>query len=128
MQVSSSTAPGSCVTGNKNVGISAVGFTTVPPHQPQQSFSHNQPNLEMLQRQVNQLMAMMMQKGSSTHASLGTPEDHIGNMEALEDDDQVPENVEAEMCDGWDRYDWENLPSPLFGSLENYVQSGAKPD
>ncbi|KAL1807796.1 geranyl diphosphate phosphohydrolase [Daucus carota subsp. sativus] len=46
---------------------------------------------------------------------------------ALADADQVPENVEPEKCDGWEWYDWENLPRPLFGSLENYVQSGVKP-
>lgn len=46
---------------------------------------------------------------------------------ALTDEDQVPENVEPDKCEGWEWYDWENLPRPLFGSLENYVQSGVKP-
>lgn len=46
---------------------------------------------------------------------------------ALEDGDQVPENIEPDKCDGWEWYDWENLPWPLFSPLEDYVQSGVNP-
>lgn len=46
---------------------------------------------------------------------------------ALADGDQVPENIEPDKCDGWEWYDWEKLPRPLFSPLEDYVQSGANP-
>ncbi|GMH27535.1 hypothetical protein Nepgr_029378 [Nepenthes gracilis] len=40
---------------------------------------------------------------------------------------QVPQNLEPEKCDGWDWYNWDNLPSPLFWPLEKMVQSGFSP-
>lgn len=43
------------------------------------------------------------------------------------DPQQQPLNVEPEKCDGWDWYDWDDLPKPLFGPLENMVQSGFNP-
>ena len=43
------------------------------------------------------------------------------------DDDQVPQNMEPEKCDGWDWYDWEDLPQPLFWPLERMVNSGFNP-
>ncbi|CAL5399541.1 unnamed protein product [Camellia sinensis] len=43
------------------------------------------------------------------------------------DHDQVPQNHEPEKCGGWDWYDWNNLPKPLFGQLENMLQGGFNP-
>ncbi|GFZ16165.1 nudix hydrolase 1 [Actinidia rufa] len=40
---------------------------------------------------------------------------------------QVPQNIEPEKCGGWDWYDWNNLPKPLFGPLETMVQGGFNP-
>ncbi|KAG8366548.1 hypothetical protein BUALT_Bualt17G0091300 [Buddleja alternifolia] len=40
---------------------------------------------------------------------------------------QMPQNVEPEKCEGWDWYDWNNLPSPLFGPLETMARSGFNP-
>ncbi|GAB4828930.1 Nudix (Nucleoside diphosphate linked moiety X)-type motif 1 [Ancistrocladus abbreviatus] len=40
---------------------------------------------------------------------------------------QVPKNLEPEKCGGWDWYDWDNLPKPLFLPLEKMVQSGFNP-
>ncbi|KAL6011014.1 hypothetical protein ACLOJK_001458 [Asimina triloba] len=45
----------------------------------------------------------------------------------LADPDQEPENVEPEKCEGWDWYDWENLPQPLFSPLEKMIRSGFNP-
>ncbi|XP_057961299.1 nudix hydrolase 1 [Malania oleifera] len=45
----------------------------------------------------------------------------------LADPDQVPQNMEPHKCDGWDWYDWKNLPQPLFRPLEKIVQSGFNP-
>lgn len=45
----------------------------------------------------------------------------------LADQDQVPQNVEPDKCEGWDWYEWENLPKPLIGPLESTVQSGFNP-
>ncbi|CAL5399539.1 unnamed protein product [Camellia sinensis] len=56
------------------------------------------------------------------------PEHHVGIfMRALPDHDQVPQNHEPEKCGGWDWYDWNNLPKPLFGQLENMLQGGFNP-
>ncbi|XP_057447941.1 nudix hydrolase 1 [Lotus japonicus] len=41
--------------------------------------------------------------------------------------DQVPQNLEPEKCDGWDWYDWDHLPHPLFGPLHKMVSSGFHP-
>ncbi|XVF42973.1 hypothetical protein PTKIN_Ptkin02bG0003000 [Pterospermum kingtungense] len=46
---------------------------------------------------------------------------------ALADPDQVPQNLEPTKCDGWDWYDWNNLPQPLFWPLEKMVRSGFNP-
>lgn len=43
------------------------------------------------------------------------------------DPNQQPLNVEPEKCDGWDWYEWDDLPKPLFRPLENMVQSGFNP-
>ncbi|KAL0380713.1 UNVERIFIED_CONTAM: Nudix hydrolase 1 [Sesamum angustifolium] len=40
---------------------------------------------------------------------------------------QIPQNLEPEKCEGWDWYDWENLPRPLFGPVETMAQTGFNP-
>ncbi|GMY26769.1 nudix hydrolase 1-like [Fagus crenata] len=45
----------------------------------------------------------------------------------LADPQQVPQNLEPHKCDGWDWYDWDNLPKPLFWPLEKMVQAGFNP-
>lgn len=45
----------------------------------------------------------------------------------LADDDQVPQNVEPNFCDGWDWYEWDALPKPLFWPLENAIMAGFNP-
>ncbi|XWS64373.1 hypothetical protein CRYUN_Cryun06bG0180600 [Craigia yunnanensis] len=45
----------------------------------------------------------------------------------LADPDQVPQNREPNKCDGWDWYDWDKLPQPLFWPLEKMVRSGFNP-
>ncbi|XP_073221133.1 geranyl diphosphate phosphohydrolase isoform X2 [Cicer arietinum] len=40
---------------------------------------------------------------------------------------QVVQNLEPEKCDGWDWYDWEHLPHPLFGPLEKMLKGGFDP-
>ncbi|KAK6157727.1 hypothetical protein DH2020_011975 [Rehmannia glutinosa] len=45
----------------------------------------------------------------------------------LADHNQMPQNVEPEKCEGWDWYDWNDLPRPLFGPLETMAQSGFNP-
>lgn len=45
----------------------------------------------------------------------------------IEDEQQVPQNMEPNKCDGWDWYDWDNLPNPLFGPLEKMVKAGFDP-
>ncbi|VFQ77849.1 unnamed protein product [Cuscuta campestris] len=39
----------------------------------------------------------------------------------------VPQNLEPDKCGGWDWYDWDNLPNPLFGPLEDALRSGLNP-
>lgn len=34
-----------------------------------------------------------------------------------------PQNLEPEKCEGWDWYDLDNLPSPLFKSLPSYFEA-----
>ncbi|KAF7808947.1 nudix hydrolase 1 [Senna tora] len=43
------------------------------------------------------------------------------------DSEQAPQNLEADKCDGWDWYEWGNLPKPLFGPLERMVNEGYNP-
>ncbi|XP_065852446.1 nudix hydrolase 1 [Euphorbia lathyris] len=45
----------------------------------------------------------------------------------LADPNQVPQNLEPEKCYGWDWFDWDNLPKPLFLPLEKMVLSGFNP-
>ncbi|GKA31661.1 NUDIX hydrolase 1 [Tanacetum coccineum] len=45
----------------------------------------------------------------------------------LANPDQLPQNVEPEKCDGWDWYDWKNLPQPLFRPLETLLKNGFSP-
>ncbi|XP_043692384.1 nudix hydrolase 1 [Telopea speciosissima] len=45
----------------------------------------------------------------------------------LKDTLQSPQNMEPTKCDGWDWYDWNHLPEPLFGPLETLVKSGFNP-
>ncbi|ONI31270.1 hypothetical protein PRUPE_1G303000 [Prunus persica] len=45
----------------------------------------------------------------------------------LADDDQVPQNVEPNFCDGWDWYEWDALPKPLFWPLEDAILAGFNP-
>ncbi|KAG6713736.1 hypothetical protein I3843_05G153600 [Carya illinoinensis] len=45
----------------------------------------------------------------------------------LADPNQAPQNLEPQKCDGWDWYDWDNLPKPLFRPLEKMVQEGYNP-
>ncbi|XP_054808161.1 nudix hydrolase 1-like [Prosopis cineraria] len=40
---------------------------------------------------------------------------------------EEPKNMEPNKCEGWDWYEWENLPKPLFGPLEKLVSEGFKP-
>lgn len=46
---------------------------------------------------------------------------------ALADANQLAQNLEPEKCGGWEWYEWENLPKPLFQGLETLVQSGFNP-
>ncbi|KAL3631304.1 Nudix (Nucleoside diphosphate linked moiety X)-type motif 1 [Castilleja foliolosa] len=45
----------------------------------------------------------------------------------LANPDQVPQNPEPDKCEGWDWYDWNDLPRPLFGPLETMAQSDFSP-
>lgn len=45
----------------------------------------------------------------------------------LADPHQVPENLEPHKCDGWDWYDWDNTPKPLFPPLQKMVEEGFSP-
>ncbi|XP_008243402.1 PREDICTED: nudix hydrolase 1-like [Prunus mume] len=42
-------------------------------------------------------------------------------------DHREPQNVEPNMCDGWDWYEWVRLPQPLFWPLQNAVEAGFNP-
>ncbi|XP_021851617.2 nudix hydrolase 1 [Spinacia oleracea] len=46
---------------------------------------------------------------------------------SLANPDQLPQNLEPEKCHGWDWYDWDILPQPLFSPLEKMVHSGFNP-
>ncbi|MQM11308.1 hypothetical protein Taro_044214 [Colocasia esculenta] len=43
------------------------------------------------------------------------------------DPQQEPTTLEPDKCDGWDWYDWDKLPHPLFRPLEAIVRSGFNP-
>lgn len=45
----------------------------------------------------------------------------------LADPKQTPLNLEPEKCDGWDWYEWDNLPHPLFGPIKTMVMDGFNP-
>ncbi|XP_038875644.1 nudix hydrolase 1-like [Benincasa hispida] len=45
----------------------------------------------------------------------------------LSDPLQLPQNLEPSKCGGWDWYDWDHLPNPLFWPLEKMVKSGFNP-
>ncbi|XP_022887473.1 nudix hydrolase 1-like [Olea europaea var. sylvestris] len=45
----------------------------------------------------------------------------------LPDPNQMPINLDPEKCDGWDWYDWNDLPKPLFEPLEAIVLRGFNP-
>ncbi|KFK41301.1 hypothetical protein AALP_AA2G112500 [Arabis alpina] len=45
----------------------------------------------------------------------------------LVDSSQEPRNMEPEKCEGWDWFDWLNLPTPLFWPLEKMAKSGFSP-
>ncbi|XP_060672851.1 geranyl diphosphate phosphohydrolase [Ziziphus jujuba] len=40
---------------------------------------------------------------------------------------QEPENLEPTKCDGWDWYEWDNLPKPLFLPVQKMVKDGLNP-
>ncbi|CAL5189381.1 unnamed protein product [Lathyrus oleraceus] len=40
---------------------------------------------------------------------------------------QVVQNMEPDKCYGWDWYEWENLPNPLFWPLEKMLKGGFDP-
>ncbi|MCI08355.1 nudix hydrolase 1-like [Trifolium medium] len=42
-------------------------------------------------------------------------------------DEQVVQNLEPEKCDGWDWFEWEKLPQPLFWPLEKMLKGGFDP-
>ncbi|XP_020207845.1 nudix hydrolase 1 [Cajanus cajan] len=42
-------------------------------------------------------------------------------------EEQEPQNLEPHKCDGWDWYEWDHLPQPLFGPLEKMVKGGYDP-
>ncbi|KAH7533672.1 hypothetical protein FEM48_Zijuj04G0156400 [Ziziphus jujuba var. spinosa] len=45
----------------------------------------------------------------------------------LRDPLQEPENLEPTKCDGWDWYEWDNLPKPLFWPVHKMVKEGFNP-
>ncbi|CAK7326490.1 unnamed protein product [Dovyalis caffra] len=45
----------------------------------------------------------------------------------LANPDQVPQNIEPDKFDGWDWYEWDSLPKPLFWPLEKLLQDGFNP-
>ncbi|XP_045823468.1 nudix hydrolase 1 isoform X1 [Trifolium pratense] len=42
-------------------------------------------------------------------------------------DEQLVLNLEPEKCDGWDWFNWENLPQPLFWPLQKMLKGGFDP-
>lgn len=45
----------------------------------------------------------------------------------LADADRTAVNAEPDKYDGWDWYDWNDLPTPLFGALETAIRQGLNP-
>ncbi|XP_047307275.1 nudix hydrolase 1-like [Impatiens glandulifera] len=45
----------------------------------------------------------------------------------LTDPNQVPQTMEPDKCVGWDWYEWNDLPSPMFEPLLNMVNDGFNP-
>ncbi|XP_059282755.1 nudix hydrolase 1-like [Lycium ferocissimum] len=45
----------------------------------------------------------------------------------LADPNQIPQNLEPQKCDGWEWYDWENLPEPLITHFRNAIKEGFNP-
>lgn len=43
----------------------------------------------------------------------------------LSDPNQTPKNIEPQRCEGWDWYDLENLPKPIFEPLRELLRSGS---
>jgi len=43
------------------------------------------------------------------------------------EEEQVPQNLEPNKCDGWEWFEWDHLPHPLFGPLERMVKGGFNP-
>ncbi|KAJ0439914.1 putative hydrolase [Helianthus annuus] len=45
----------------------------------------------------------------------------------LSDPNQTPQNIEPDKCEGWEWYDLNNLPEPMFGPLREMLQGGFNP-
>ncbi|KAI7725597.1 hypothetical protein M8C21_033259 [Ambrosia artemisiifolia] len=45
----------------------------------------------------------------------------------LSDPNQTPQNIEPDKCEGWEWYDFNNLPEPMFGPLKEMLQGGFNP-
>ncbi|XP_076914936.1 nudix hydrolase 1-like [Bidens hawaiensis] len=45
----------------------------------------------------------------------------------LVDPTQTPQNIEPDKCEGWEWYDINNLPEPMFGPLSEMLQGGFNP-
>ncbi|KAL5078599.1 hypothetical protein RYX36_007020 [Vicia faba] len=43
------------------------------------------------------------------------------------EEEHVVKNMEPDKCYGWDWYEWENLPNPLFWPLEKMLKGGFDP-
>ncbi|KAB2603808.1 nudix hydrolase 1-like [Pyrus ussuriensis x Pyrus communis] len=67
--------------------------------------------------------------GGNLEFDKGNPYHYMGIYlrAVLASPDQEPENVEPNMCDGLDWYEWDNLPKPLFRPFQNAVDSGFNP-
>ncbi|KAK9091123.1 hypothetical protein Sjap_024300 [Stephania japonica] len=45
----------------------------------------------------------------------------------LADEQQEPQNLEPEKCEGWEWHSWDDLPRPLYGNLEKLAKTGFNP-
>ncbi|KAK9054191.1 hypothetical protein SSX86_025269 [Deinandra increscens subsp. villosa] len=45
----------------------------------------------------------------------------------LSDPNQTPQNIEPDKCEGWEWYDLNNLPEPMFGPLKEMLRGGFNP-
>ncbi|CAN4124725.1 unnamed protein product [Withania somnifera] len=61
------------------------------------------------------------------HSNLRTSRRPLAVQEVPADPNQKPETLEPEKRAGWDWYEWNNLPKPVFGPFEDVVQSGFNP-